>query len=318
MFSESTVSDLHVVLGATGGLGRALVETLVGEGRRVRAVSRSIPTSPAALADVEYVAADITQPDDARRACNGAAVVFHAAQPPYGQWPELFPAMTAQVINGAQSAGAKLVMVDNLYMYGPTSGPLHENLRRNATGRKGMARAAMEKQLLAAHIQGKVRVTIGRLSDYYGPHGENSALGALVFGPASRGKAMRWMGSADVPRTLHYLADGARGLICIADHDVADGKVWHLPSAPPITGKEFMKLINDALPSPVKTKTLGPTAMKIGGMFSKDAKESIELMYQWTEPMTVDSTRFTNAFGFFEAVPHATAVAATVRSMVSR
>jgi nucleoside-diphosphate-sugar epimerase len=315
MFSESAMSELHVVLGATGGMGRTLVETLAAEGRRVRAVSRSVPTS-SARGNVEYVAADITQPADARRVCAGAAVVFHAAQPPYGQWPELFPAMTAQVITGAESADAKLVMVDNLYMYGPTNGPLHENLPRNATGRKGMARAAMEKQLLAAHIQGKVRVTIGRLSDYYGPHGENSALTALVLGPASRGKAMRWMGSADVPRTLHYLADGARGLVCLADHDIADGKVWHLPSAPPLTGKEFMKIINDVLPSPVKTKTLGTGAMRIGGMFSKDAKESIEMLYQWTDPMIVDTTSFTNAFGSFDAVPHATAVATTLRSMV--
>ncbi len=314
MFSEFAMSDLHVVLGATGGLGRTLVETLAGEDRRVRAVSRSMPTSPMDHANVEYVAADITRPDDARRACDGASVVFHAAQPPYGKWPELFPAMTALVIKGAASANAKLVMVDNLYMYGPTNVPLHENLPRNATGRKGMARAAMETQLLAAHAEGQVRVTIGRLSDYYGPHGENSALTALVLEPAVRGKAMRWMGSANVPRTLHYLADGARGLITLADHDLADGKVWHLPSAPPIIGKEFMKLVNDVLPKPVKTKTLGTTAMKIGGLFSKNAKESIELMYQWTDPMTVDSTSFTNAFGSFDTVPHATAVAVTLRS----
>jgi nucleoside-diphosphate-sugar epimerase len=312
-------SDLHVVLGATGGLGRALVETLAGDGRRVRAVGRTSPADSkvrSLLSSVEYVTADITKPSDARRACEGASIVYHAAQPPYGKWPELFPAMTEQVIDGAASANAKLVMVDNLYMYGPTSGSLNERLPRNATGRKGVARAAMEKQLLGAHAAGKVRVTIGRLSDYYGPHGENSALSALVLRPACQGKAMRWIGSPDVPRTLHYLPDGARGLITIADRDEADGKVWHLPSAPPITGKAFMALINEVLPVPVKTKTLSPAAMKIGGLFSKDARESIETMYQWTHPFVVDSSEFTKAFGTFVPVPHSAAVAATVRSMV--
>ncbi len=311
--------DLHVVLGATGGLGRALVENLARQGRRVRAVSRHVVANLSTInaTNVEFMAADITQPDDVRRACHGASVVFHAAQPPYGEWPELFPAMTAGVIDGAASADAKLVMVDNLYMYGPTSVPLHERLPRNATGRKGMARAAMERQLLTAHQAGKVRVAIGRLSDYYGPNGENSALSALVLGPATQGKAMRWMGSANAPRTLHFLADGASGLITLADHDAADGKVWHLPAAPAITGAAFMTLINDALPARVKTKTLGPTAMKIGGLFSKDAKESIEMMHQWTAPFVVDSSAFTHAFGTFTPTPHATAVATTIEWMTN-
>ncbi len=300
MFSKIAMSaELHVVLGATGGVGRTLVETLASQGRRVRAVSRTLPSQPYndPSSTVEHMTADVTQPMEVRRACQDAAVVYHAAQPPYGKWPELFPSMTAQVIDGAASANAKLVMVDNLYMYGPTTGPLTEQTPRNATGRKGVTRAAMEKQLLAAHSAGKVRVSIGRLSDYYGPHGDNSALSALVLGPAAKGKAMRWMGSADVPRTLHFLSDAARGLITLADHDAADGKVWHLPLAPPITGTAFMKLINENLPAPVKTKTLGTTAMKIGGIFSKDAKESIEMMHQWTAPFVVDSSAFTNAFG---------------------
>ncbi len=307
---------LHVVLGATGGLGRTLVDTLSRQGRRVRAVSRSGATNSTSSSTasnlVEHISADVNLPGDVKRACDGASVVFHAAQPPYDQWPELFPAMTARIIEGAGAADAKLVMVDNLYMYGPASGSLHENLPRNATGRKGMARAAMEKQLLAAHHGGTVRVAIGRLSDYYGPHGTNSTLSALLLEPAMNGKAMRWMGSPNVPRTLHFLADGARGLVTLADEDTADGKVWHLPSAPPISGAAFMALVNECLATPVKTKSLGMAAMKIGGLFSKDAKESIEMMHQWTAPFVVDTSAFTQAFGPFTPTPHAAAVATTI------
>ena len=54
--------ELHVVLGASGGLGRTLVETLASQGRRVRAVSRSVPNRNAGgpVPGVEFVAADIT------------------------------------------------------------------------------------------------------------------------------------------------------------------------------------------------------------------------------------------------------------------
>jgi len=67
--------QLHVVLGATGGAGGALVRELAGRGDRVRAVSRK----PAAdlPEGVEPLAADAADPDQTRKACQGATVVYH-------------------------------------------------------------------------------------------------------------------------------------------------------------------------------------------------------------------------------------------------
>ncbi len=223
--------------------------------------------------------------------------------------------MTESVIAAASAAGAKLVMVDNLYMYGPTAGPSAEGTPRNASGRKGRTRAAMETQLLDAHQTGRIRVAIGRLSDYYGPHGLNSSVAALVLGPAVRGKAMRWPGAVDQLHTLHYLGDAARGLVTLGDNAVADGSVWHLPAAEPITGRAFMALINAELPEPVKAKSLGSLAMRVGGLFSKDAKESVEVMYQWTAPFVSDSSEFARTFGVIPTTPHDKAVKATLAWM---
>ncbi len=306
------MGDRFVVLGASGGVGRALVAELARQGRPTRAVSRR---QRGGLGGVECMAADVSTPAGARDACAGAAVVFHAAQPEYHRWPEEFPTLTANVIAAAGEAGAKLVMVDNLYMYGPTAGPLVETLARAATGRKGVVRARMERQLLDAHTAGTVRVAIGRLSDYYGPHGPNSTIATLVLEPAVRGKAMRWPGSTTAPKTLHFLADAARGLLVLADHDAADGMVWHLPAAPPITGAHFMELVNQCLPSAVKAGSIGTSMMRIGGLFSKAAKETVECMYQWTAPFVVDSSAFESAFGPLAVTPHAEAIATTIESM---
>lgn len=303
------MNDCHVVLGASGGLGRALVAELTREGHRTRAVSRHALEG---VGGAESVAADVSTLDGARRACAGASVVYQAAQPPYHRWPEEFPALQTNIIQAASEAGAKLVMVDNLYMYGPTTGPLVETLPRAATGRKGVVRAQLERQLLDAHTSGALRVTIGRLSDYYGPKGPNSTLTALVLEPAAKGKAMRWPGSIAAPRTLHYLADAARGLVVLGDRDAADGEVWHLPAAPTTTGAAFMALVNQCLPSPVKAGSLSAFAMRIGGLFSKEAKETVECMYQWTAPFVVDSSKFTAAFGPLAVTPHAEAIAATI------
>jgi len=82
----------HVVLGATGGAGRAIVAELASQGRRVRAVSRRA-TDPWPKG-VETVMADIMQADEVRKACRDAAVVYHAANVPYAQWQQVLPAMT--------------------------------------------------------------------------------------------------------------------------------------------------------------------------------------------------------------------------------
>ena len=76
--------QLHVVVGATGGAGGAIVTELAGRGHRVRAVSRK----PAAglPEGVEQLAADAADPAQARKACQGATVVYHCAQPPYQRW----------------------------------------------------------------------------------------------------------------------------------------------------------------------------------------------------------------------------------------
>jgi nucleoside-diphosphate-sugar epimerase len=71
----------HVVIGAGGGTGSAVVRELAGRGLRVRAVTPSgkgdVPEG------VEQVAADVDTPEGAPRACEGAAVVYHCAQPRY-------------------------------------------------------------------------------------------------------------------------------------------------------------------------------------------------------------------------------------------
>jgi nucleoside-diphosphate-sugar epimerase len=93
------VSSTNVVLGAAGGTGSAVVRELAARGLPVRTVTRHGASD--APEGVEQLAADVGTADGARRACEGASVVYHCAQPPYTKWPELFPPMTQAVIDGA-------------------------------------------------------------------------------------------------------------------------------------------------------------------------------------------------------------------------
>ena len=190
-------ASLHVVLGAAGGTGSAVVRELAARGCEVRAVTRSgaanVPEG------VEQVAADVGTIDGARRACEGASVAYHCAQPAYTKWPQLFPSMTHAILDGAAAAGSKLVFADNLYAYGPVDGPMTEQTPQLAPGPKGRTRIEMADAVLGAHADGKVRCAIGRSSDYYGPRGTATTLGDNLMKPALRGRRARWLGSLDQP-----------------------------------------------------------------------------------------------------------------------
>jgi nucleoside-diphosphate-sugar epimerase len=303
-------SALHTVLGAGGAIGRAVVQELHVRGRPVRAVTRS-GTGDLPIG-VQLHRADLTDPAAVRHAASGAAVVYHCAQPSYAHWPQRFPPLTRAVIDGTAAAGAKLVVADNLYMYGPVDRPLTEDLPYAPTGPKGRTRAEMARMLLDAHTAGRLPVTIGRLSDHYGPGGLNSTTGAPVFAPAVKGSTVRWLGRLDVPHTLSYLPDVAHGLAVLGEHEEANGQAWHLPAAEALTMGQFLELVFEKLERPPKFAAVGRGMQRLLAMVNPMVRELQETSYQRERPFVMDASRFQDAFGPLPVTPHRQAVAETL------
>lgn len=320
---------LHVVLGASGGVGHAVVEELVRQGRRVRAVHRGAGTAPppagaeapgrgdAAVErddpQVEWLAADISTAEGARVACAGAAVVHHCAQPAYHRWGQEFPAMNEAVIAGAAAAGAKLVFADNLYCYAPpTDGALTEDAPQRPSSRKGAVRRAMANRLLEAHRAGVVRVAIGRASDYYGPGVLASSAGERLFTAVLAGRTVRWPGRVDVPRTLHHVGDVARGLVTLATDDRADGRAWILPAAPPLTPRELVRRVGTAAGRPARVSATPRAVLRLLGLVDPAAGELPDIWYQFDRPWVADDGQFQDAFGPQPATSYDRGLAATV------
>ncbi len=303
------MSGLHVVLGAGGGIGGAVVSELAARGLAARAVGR---TAPAAVPDgVETLAADLSTPDGARVACEGAAVVYHCAQPPYHRWAQELIPLTDTIAQGAAAAGARLVLADNLYMYGPVEGPMREDTPQRPVGTKGRIRAEMAARLLEAHEAGRLAVAIGRASDYYGPGGPDSAAGAIIFRPAVRGKRARWIGSLDAPHTLCYLPDIGRGLVTLGESPEALGQVWHLPAAEPLTGRQFLELVFEAAGHRPRIGRIPLPLLRLGGMFSPLVGELRETYYQFDRPFVSDASKYGRTFGPLPPTSHREGVAAT-------
>jgi nucleoside-diphosphate-sugar epimerase len=302
-------TEIHVIFGS-GPVGRAVMNELVQKGKRVRIVNRSgsLQTPPG----VEAAAGDATDPAVTRRLCRGASVVYNCTNAPYTEWPQKFPPLQAGVLEGAASAGAKLVVMENVYMYGPTHGqPITEDLPYAATTRKGRTRAHMAKDLLAAHAAGKVQVAIGRASDFFGPGALDSSAGERMFGPAIAGKTVQVLGNPDLPHTYTYVTDIARGLVLLGERPEALGRAWHLPSAPAITTRQFIELICTESGQSPHIQAAPRLLIQGLGLFSPLMRELAEMMYEFDEPFIVDNSRFEKAFGS-PATPLAESIPATV------
>jgi nucleoside-diphosphate-sugar epimerase len=288
-------TQVHVVFG-TGPVGQAVIRELCARGHRVRAVSRS---GRAELdSNVEMLAGDAGDAAFAKGACIGASVVYSALNPPYHQWPELFPRLQAGVLSGAASVGATLVAIENLYGYGPTRGrPLTEELPLAATTRKGATRAAMTSELLDAHRRGIVRVAIGRASDFFGPSALASAMGANVFESLFAGKPVRVMGNPDLPHTYSYIDDIGRGLVTLGEDSQALGQVWHLPNPETLTTRQFIQRIACHAGMPARVQRTPRIVLQAVGLFNPTVGELIEMLYEFEEPFVVDDSKYVRTFG---------------------
>jgi nucleoside-diphosphate-sugar epimerase len=288
--------ELHVVYG-TGAVGMAVMDELVQRGpRRVRMINRSgrarVPHG------VEVVGGDATDEAFTREASEGASVVYFALNPPYDKWPELFPRLQAGVLEGAASAGAKLIAMENLYMYGPTDGrPITEDLPYAATTRKGTVRASMSKELMEAHKSGRVRVAIGRASDFFGPRALTSAAGEQVFGRAVDGKSAQVAGDPDQPHTYTYAPDIGKGLVILGEREEALGQAWHLPSPETVTTREFVEMIFEEVGKPARVQAAPKILLRALGLFNPAIRETIEMLYEFEEPFVLDDSRFKQEFG---------------------
>ncbi|MCB1017906.1 MAG: NAD-dependent epimerase/dehydratase family protein, partial [Acidimicrobiales bacterium] len=225
-----SAATTHVVVGA-GPVGRAVAAALVDRGIEPAVVTRSGAAVPGARA----VAADVRDAAVAATAFAGAEVVFQCAQPPYHRWPQEFPGLQASVLEAAVSAGALLVVAENLYGYGPHAGPLTEDLPLAATTRKGRVRARMWQELADAHRAGRARVVAGRASDFFGPGVQGSAVGERFFGPLVRGRRADVAGDPDRLHTYTYVPDFGEALVRLSEAPAAWGRAWHVPNAPTVT-----------------------------------------------------------------------------------
>ncbi|HTN90349.1 MAG TPA: NAD-dependent epimerase/dehydratase family protein [Sorangium sp.] len=293
--APSSSSSLHVVLGA-GQIGPRVAERLLAQGHRVRLVQRTrrAPERPG----LTSMGGDITDLAFAEEATRGASVVYDCMNPPYHLWATQLLPIARGAVHGASKAGAKLVALDCLYMYGIPDGAMREDSPRRPCSKKGALRVELEEMRLAAQRRGDVRVAIGRASDFFGADLPLSVWSDRFYARALAGKAVECMGDPDMPHAYTYVEDVARGLVTLGEREEAMGHIWHLPTAPAESTRALAERLGRALGLEAKVARLPRFVLRAIGLFSPFMREVAEMAYQWDVPYAVDDTRFREAFGW--------------------
>ncbi|WP_051639776.1 NAD-dependent epimerase/dehydratase family protein [Cellulomonas sp. URHE0023] len=278
----------HVVLGGNGVVGRETVRALLDRGHDTVSVGRA----PSSRGDVRSVTADLLEADDVDRALRGADVAYLVVGLPYSArvWEKQWPLVARNTIAAALTHGTHLVVLDNVYAYGPFHGPITPDLPLRPSTRKGWARAAVLHALdEAAEVRGLVK-TVAHSADFYGPGATTSVFTTFAIDRIVAGKKATWFFDATQPHSLTYVPDIADALAVLGTDDRARGRVWHVPTAPALTGQEYVAIAGG------RCTTMSMTTMRIGALFSTPARETLEMAYQYTAPYLFDSSEFERTF----------------------
>jgi len=307
-------SELHVVFG-TGQVGNRLVERLLAHGLRVRTVRRS--AEPSRHDSHETVQADAYDRDSAVRAAQGAAVVYHCTNAQYHKWPTQLPMLYRNIAAAAQAAGARLVVLDNVYAVGAT-GSFDETTPEQPCSRKGVIRKSLAEELRAMHTRGDLAVTIGRASDFFGPGAENTALlHPRAIEQLLSGGTVDVLGDIDQPHSWSYTPDVAEGLFQIGLHPELAGQTLHLPVLPAQSGRSLLEALASELNVPLRIRRMPGWLLKVAGWFSQLMRELPEMQYQFERPFVMSDARIRGLLSI-QPTPFEAQIRATARWLRSR
>jgi nucleoside-diphosphate-sugar epimerase len=286
-----------VIFGA-GQVGSHLARILIARGRDVRIARQSAAGSPDGATVVQGDAGDVAF---CVSATEGASTVYHCLNPPYSTkaWAELVPRYMANLVEASARAGARLVVLDNVYSLGKPNGkPLTDETPMNPCSRKGEIRAKAAEFLLDAHRRGHVRATTGRASDFYGPGGKLTQLGDYFWPRVLAGKSGQVLANPDAVHTYHYIPDVAAGLATLgAADDEAFGRPWMLPCRPAESLRELVRRLEAPFGAPIALTVVPSWMRSLLGVFLPPLREMPEMQYQWEEPFVIDDRPFRERFG---------------------
>ncbi len=288
---------MYTILGAGGPVSNVLAKQLEAHNETVRLVSRRpIETT----GRTSWVKADLLEYNEVLQAVQDADVVYLCAGLKYNKklWRQQWPLLMRNVINAVKQTGARLIFFDNVYMYGYVKGVMTEDTPYHPSSIKGEIRAGIANMLMEEIKAGNICGSIARAADFYGAEMRNSFFDVLVLAKYAAGKKAMWIGNAQVKHSLTYVPDAGKAMYLLGRHPESDGQIWHMPTAPAMTGEQLIQLAAEIYGVQPRYSSIGKMMLRIGGLFDPMMKEVVEMYYQNKYDYIFDSSKFEKTFQY--------------------
>ena len=227
------MSKTILILGITGGIGRAFANACQSKGWHIKALHRDPSSAKSKLPElqnIEWITGDAMNRSELISAAEGVDIIFHGVNPPgYKKWRELAIPMLENSIAAAIVSNARLVFPGNVYNFGPDAWPLiNETSQQNPKTTKGQIRVEMEQMLAKATNDG-AKTLIVRAGDFFGPNASGSWFAQGIIKPGKKLKSVLYPGIHDVGHNWAYLPDLANTFTQLLERDanLADFDVFH-------------------------------------------------------------------------------------------
>ncbi len=259
-FASKTV----VVTGAGGFIGSHLVERLVRDGARVRAMLRYTSRGqrgcldlvpPDVLDGVDVTLGDVRDFDAVREIARGADAVFHLAALigipySYAHPQEVIDTNiigTSNVLLAAKELGTleRIVLTSTSEVYGSAIRvPMDEQHPLQAQSPYSATKIAADALGLSFHRSFGLPIVIVRPFNAYGPRQSARAVIPTIISQAVAGMNLR-LGTLDTTRDFTYVADTARGFAMVGGADEALGEVVNVGSGEEVSIREIVRLVGE-------------------------------------------------------------------------
>lgn len=297
------------VLGATGGLGRNVVDAALARGHSVRALVRSKASLPSS---VTVTSGDATDLETMKEAC-ASEVVFFCVNPPFSEWARAFPPLLKTAIDAVRATGARLIFPGNVWIYGEVEpGALIDESRPPApSSERGKLRAAMEETLFSSGVDAR----LVRLPEFYGP--SVVTLTARIFRAVLEEKRLLWPGPLDAELEFVFMPDAAKALVAIAELGASAPPRVHLPGSRS-TARNFLEQVSLAAKKAHRVSSVPAWALALAGMVDASAKGAHDIHHLQTHPVLLDGKLLERTLGEVPRTPLAEAIAQTLAWHVDR
>lgn len=309
------------LFGAAGVIGQSIAAALGGQGKSYRVVGRSEASLRKAFgADplAEIVTWNPDSPASVQAAATGIETLIYIVGVNYWQF-ELHPELMRKTLDGAIAAGVKnIILIGTVYPYGrANTNPVREDHPRQPHTFKGRMCKAQEDLVMQAHADGKIRATVLRLPDFYGPGVEASLLHGAAYAAVYGGTA-DMLGPIDRPHEFVFVPDVGPVVAKLVDTPAAFGKIWNFAGAGVTTQRELVSEMERQTGTKLKLRVVGKTMLRLIGLFNRFMREMVEMNYLMTDPLIMDDAALQQLIGPIRKTPYAEGIRQTLAAVASK